>query len=149
MASDSIQFAASTLKAPNSSAAAPSQSPGTAAKSQTPGNQTEALGVRTASDAGVGGIDAAARADTSLGANGKLPAGTVDQVAKSVERINEMMQSGKQTLTFQLDDESGRMVIRVIDAQTKEMIRQIPSEETLKFAQYVDGLVGLIFNKKA
>ncbi len=75
--------------------------------------------------------------------------GTVEQVSQAVDRINEMMQDGKQTLTFQLDDDSGRMVIRVTDAQTKEVIRQIPSEETLKFAQYVDGLVGLIFNKKA
>jgi flagellar protein FlaG len=75
--------------------------------------------------------------------------GTVEQVGRAVDRINEMMQHSQQMLSFQLDDDSGRMVIRVTDAQTKEVIRQIPSEETLKFAQYVDGLVGLIFNKKA
>jgi len=74
---------------------------------------------------------------------------TYEQVTDAVERINEMMQNGKQSLKFQLDDDSGRMVIRVMDAQTDEVIRQIPSEETLKFAEYVDGLVGLIFNKKA
>ncbi|WP_295401271.1 flagellar protein FlaG [uncultured Thiocystis sp.] len=74
---------------------------------------------------------------------------TVEQVAQAVDRINQMMQNGQQTLSFQLDDDSGQMVVRVTDAQTKEVIRQIPSEETLKFAEYVDGLVGLIFNKKA
>ena len=76
-------------------------------------------------------------------------ASTFAQVAKSVDRINEMMQNGNQTLTFQLDDDSGRMVIRVMDARSKEVIRQIPSDEALQFAKYVDGLVGLIFNKKA
>ncbi|MGQ9659595.1 MAG: flagellar protein FlaG [Thermochromatium sp.] len=73
----------------------------------------------------------------------------VERLTDAVDKINEMMQQGKQMLTFQLDEESGRMVIRVIDAQTNEVIRQIPSEETLNFAKYVDGLIGLIFNKKA
>ena len=78
-----------------------------------------------------------------------MDAAIFDQVAKSVDRINEMMQNGNQTLTFQLDDDSGSMVIRVMDARSKEVIRQIPSEEALQFAKYVDGLVGLIFNEKA
>ena len=86
---------------------------------------------------------------TNANALNKDRSATVEQVSQAVDRINEMMQSGKQTLSFQLDDDSGRMVVRVTDAQTKEVIRQIPTEETLKFAEYVDGLVGLIFNKKA
>lgn len=73
----------------------------------------------------------------------------VEKLTEAVDKINELMQQGKQMLTFQLDDESGRMVVRVIDAQSQEVIRQIPSEETLNFAKYVDGLAGLIFNKKA
>ncbi|MFD2111388.1 flagellar protein FlaG [Thiorhodococcus fuscus] len=87
------------------------------------------------------------RTQTGMKAAGQTD--TYEQVTDAVERINEMMQNGKQSLKFQLDDDSGRMVIRVMDAQTDEVIRQIPSEETLKFAEYVDGLVGLIFNKKA
>lgn len=73
----------------------------------------------------------------------------VDKLSEAVDKINEMLQQGRQMLTFQLDEDSGRMVVRVIDAQTNEVIRQIPSEETLNFAKYVDGLIGLIFNKKA
>ncbi|MBK1719486.1 flagellar protein FlaG [Thiocystis violacea] len=96
-----------------------------------------------------GAVDAGLAATETPAGMGREPVGTVEQVAQAVDRINEMMQNGKQTLSFQLDDDSGRMVVRVTDAQTKEVIRQIPTEETLKFAQYVDGLVGLIFNKKA
>ncbi|EGV27943.1 flagellar protein FlaG protein [Thiorhodococcus drewsii AZ1] len=86
---------------------------------------------------------------TQAGMKAQGQTDTYEQVTDAVERINEMMQNGKQSLKFQLDDDSGRMVIQVMDAQTDEVIRQIPSEETLKFAEYVDGLVGLIFNKKA
>lgn len=83
------------------------------------------------------------------GTDGKPPAETAEQVTQAVERLNDMMQSGEQTLRFAVDDDSGRMVVRVMDAQSDEVIRQIPTEETLRFAEYVDGLVGMIFNKKA
>ncbi|NEV60296.1 flagellar protein FlaG [Thiorhodococcus minor] len=73
----------------------------------------------------------------------------LEQVTQAVDRINEMMQKGRNTLKFELDDDAGRMVVRVLDAETEELIRQIPSEETLKFAEYVEGLVGLIFNDQA
>lgn len=77
------------------------------------------------------------------------PAEMAEQVKQAVERINEMMQNGQQSLRFAVDEDSGRTVVRVMDARTEEVIRQIPSEETLRFAEYVDGLVGMIFNKKA
>ncbi len=83
------------------------------------------------------------------GTDGQSPAETAEQVTQAVERLNNMMQSGEQTLRFAVDDDSGRMVVRVIDAQTDEVIRQIPNEETLRFAEYVDGLAGMIFDKKA
>ncbi|MBK1693908.1 hypothetical protein CKO09_04030 [Chromatium weissei] len=86
---------------------------------------------------------------TPVDASGNPSPKTIEQVSQAVKRINEMMQNNQQMLTFALDQDSGRMVIRMIDSKTDELIRQIPNEETLKFAQYVDGLVGLIFNHKA
>lgn len=114
-----------------------------AAQTQTAGTQVSRPG------AAVDPLSAAGVSPGSSGGTEEVDAAIFDQVAKSVDRINEMMQNGNQTLTFQLDDDSGRMVIRVMDARSKEVIRQIPSEEALQFAKYVDGLVGLIFNEKA
>ena len=72
-----------------------------------------------------------------------------EALSAAVDKLNEMLSGKGQLLTFQVDDEAGEMVIRVIDSQTDEVIRQIPSEEALKFAQYVEGLTGLIFNAQA
>jgi flagellar protein FlaG len=41
------------------------------------------------------------------------------------------------------------MVVKVMDTQTNEVIRQFPSEETLKLAKHLEGMLGLIFNDKA
>lgn len=92
-------------------------------------------------------------------AGGSSPSGvaatdtaTIKELSEAVKKINDMLEKNKRLLTFQLDEDSGQMVVRIVDAQTEEVVRQIPSEETLKFAKYVDewvGLVGLTFNQQA
>ncbi|AFL72826.1 flagellar protein FlaG [Thiocystis violascens] len=145
MASDSFNVAAIS---PMSTAATPSR----VAQRDTSQATTPPINQAAATTAAAQTSATAERASTGPGDANPLnrdQAGSVEQIARAVDRINEMMQNGKQALSFQLDDDSGRLVIKVTDAQTKELIRQIPSEETLQFAQYVDGLAGLIFNKKA
>lgn len=77
----------------------------------------------------------------------------LEQLSSAIERINDRLRDNDQTLSFALDDESGRMVIRLTDTATNELIRQIPTEEALKFAQhideYTDRLIGLVLQQKA
>jgi flagellar protein FlaG len=40
-------------------------------------------------------------------------------------------------------------VVKVVDNDTKEVIRQIPSEEMLKIAKYIDEITGLLFKDMA
>ncbi|MAD45758.1 MAG: flagellar biosynthesis protein FlaG [Oceanospirillaceae bacterium] len=58
-----------------------------------------------------------------------------DEVQEAVSRINEYVQQTERTLDFQLDEDSGRTVIRVYDKSSSELIRQIPSELALELAQ--------------
>ncbi len=48
-----------------------------------------------------------------------------------VEASTKFMQRHQQHLSFAVDEASGRMVVSVIDSNTAELIRQIPSEELL------------------
>ncbi len=58
-----------------------------------------------------------------------------ERVQDAVSRINEYVQQTERTLDFQLDEDSGKTVIRVYDRQSDELIRQIPSELALELAQ--------------
>ena len=58
-----------------------------------------------------------------------------NEVAAAVARINDYLQKEERSLNFQLDEESGITVIKVYDATTQEIIRQIPSEEMVSLAQ--------------
>ncbi|GGY39467.1 hypothetical protein GCM10011297_10840 [Bacterioplanes sanyensis] len=65
----------------------------------------------------------------------KVEALSKEQVQDAVSRINEYVQQSERTLDFQLDEDSGKTIIRVYDSQSSELIRQIPSELALELAR--------------
>lgn len=79
---------------------------------------------------------------------------TPDELGEAVENINQFVNSQGRTLNFSVDEESGKPVVKVIDFETKEVIRQIPSEEVLTMAKAIKKLqedlgsaTGLMFDK--
>ena len=77
-----------------------------------------------------------------------------DELGEAVENINQFVNSQGRTLNFSVDEESGKPVVKVIDFETKEVIRQIPSEEVLTMAKAIKRLqedlgsaTGLMFDK--
>lgn len=56
-------------------------------------------------------------------------------VEKAVAQLNDYVQSLQRDLRFTLDDELGRAVIKVIDRNSQEVIRQIPNETALQLAR--------------
>lgn len=64
-------------------------------------------------------------------------------VEKAVENINDHLQSLGRDLSFSVDNDSGRTIIKVMDSETDEVIRQIPSEEVLNLAQYLQDVSDL------
>ena len=57
------------------------------------------------------------------------------EVEAAVARLNEFVQETERRLDFQIDEDSGRSVIRVYDKGTNELVRQIPSEQALELAR--------------
>jgi flagellar protein FlaG len=58
-----------------------------------------------------------------------------DNVSRAIENLNDYTQNLRRQLNFSVDEVTGRTVIRVIDAETQETIRQIPAEEVLVLAR--------------
>jgi len=58
-----------------------------------------------------------------------------EQVKDAVSKLNDYVQSTERTLDFQMDEDSGKTVIKVFDKTSSELIRQIPNELALELAQ--------------
>ena len=68
------------------------------------------------------------------------------QLESSVSKLNELVQSVQRDLQFTIDESSGDTVIKVLDTNTDEVIRQIPSKEVLALAQNIESLKGVLFS---
>ena len=66
-----------------------------------------------------------------------------ESLTAAVEQINSYVSSASRDLLFSVDTDSGQTVVKVTDAETKKLIRQIPNEEALKIARQLDGQLQL------
>jgi flagellar protein FlaG len=74
------------------------------------------------------------------------------ELEKAVESINDFLQSSKRSLEFSVDETSGRTVIKVMDSERDEVIRQIPPETALELMQKLrdgDGVAATGLAEKA
>lgn len=74
-----------------------------------------------------------------LSANRSVQAAGSDQeLAAAVEHLNAKIQNLNRNLEFSINKDNGEVLVKVVDAQTHELVRQIPSEEALALAQNID-----------
>lgn len=70
-------------------------------------------------------------------------------VESALDSINKTMKSLSHRLEFSVDEDSQRQVVKVVDPDTKEVIRQMPSKEALEIAKALDRLQGLLIRQQA
>lgn len=58
----------------------------------------------------------------------------------AVEKINQQLAAQQTNLTFSVDKDSGKVVVKIIDIETKKVLRQMPSEEILKINEALSNL---------
>jgi flagellar protein FlaG len=65
---------------------------------------------------------------------------TGQELTETVDYLNRFLKRFDTALQFDVDKRYGEMVVRIVDRQNQEVIRQIPSEETLAFAKFFKDL---------
>ena len=70
----------------------------------------------------------------------EAPKVSSSQLREAVDQINNFVQVVQRDLSFSVDEGSGKTIIRVVDSESGKLVRQIPSEEVLALATYLNGL---------
>lgn len=76
------------------------------------------------------------------------PALMRQKLAEAIEHLNEMAQRNNYNLNFSVDDQSNQVVVRVRDAKSGDVIRQMPNEAALRMAHHMSDLKGLLSDEK-
>ena len=74
---------------------------------------------------------------------------TKEAVAKAADQLQSFVQSMGRNLNFSVDQTTGYHVVRVINPETNEVVRQLPSEELLRLAQSMESLQNVLVSQKA
>jgi flagellar protein FlaG len=95
---------------------------------------------RSPSQGAPGAADGRIAADQPADA-AAAPVGST-QTAAAVQEINHSLKMLSTTLHFEVDQGSGETVVKVIDRDNGDVLRQIPSEATIQIARSLDKLIG-------
>lgn len=71
------------------------------------------------------------------------------EVARVVSDINKAMQALSRNIEFSVDTDSQRTIVKVIDQETREVIRQMPSVEALEIGKALQKVQGLLIRQTA
>lgn len=97
----------------------------------------------------VGGAEVSKEEAAAQAAVGEKATVSREQVESAVSTIQEFVQSVRRNVNFTLEDASGRVVVKVTDASSGDIIRQIPSEEALQLAESLEEVRSLLFKAEA
>lgn len=70
-------------------------------------------------------------------------------VEEAVQKVQKTVSALNSALQFQIDKDTDKLVIKIVDTNTKEVIKQIPPQEILEIAKALDKLQGLLVREKA
>ncbi len=85
---------------------------------------------------------AGAERQDAAAADQPLPPGErladAESLQQAVSDISAYVQNLQRDLQFRVDTDLGRTIVSVVDSETKEVIRQIPSEDVLERARFLE-----------
>ena len=74
---------------------------------------------------------------------------TREALQKAIESAHKKMQSmSNSELHFAIDDETGISTVKIVDKETGEVIRQIPSREMVEIAKSIDEMRGTLIRQR-
>jgi len=77
-----------------------------------------------------------------------VPSTTAVPLKETVQELQKILQQSAPGLELSIDKDSGEVVIKLVDTETKEVVRQFPSEEMLQVSKAIREMQGLLVSKK-
>ena len=73
----------------------------------------------------------------------------VEQVAALAEELNQAFRQIDGNFSVSVDEATGMVVVRITDAETGEIVKQVPPQQLLDASVSVEKIIGLLVNDQA
>jgi flagellar protein FlaG len=74
---------------------------------------------------------------------------SLDQAREAVNNAQNLLNTLNTGLSLVIQEEAGRVVVKVIDENTKRVIRELPPESIIKLKERLQKVRGVLFNVEA
>jgi flagellar protein FlaG len=89
------------------------------------------------------------RVDDDPGISTPEPAPTKEKLEQAAARVKDVLRGTTSRLEIEIDSDSNKAVIRILNGESGEVIRQIPAQELLDLAKHLDEPKGLLVRERA
>ncbi len=72
----------------------------------------------------------------------------MDDLKQALSEVQSAISLVTNDLQFSLDEDTGKTIVKIVDRETDEVIKQIPSEEILRIAKALDKFQGLLIRQE-
>lgn len=90
----------------------------------------------------------AATAIPKQAGTGREDSNSVKLIRDAIEKVNKVMDPVFRRLDYSIHEKTGDVLVKVINIQTDEVIREIPSEKLLDLAAKLQEMIGLNIDEK-
>lgn len=73
---------------------------------------------------------------------------SVSEVLEVVQKANAALTSNQSNLKFLVDSDNGKPIVQIVDRETQEVLKQIPSVEMLKIAKAIEKMQGVLMSRE-
>jgi len=70
------------------------------------------------------------------------------EIAEVVDRLNSGVRDMHERLSFSYHEKTHRIVVRVLNRDTNEVIREIPPREAIKLLEHIQDFLGMIVDEQ-
>ena len=89
------------------------------------------------------------RVEVDLRTSTPVPPPTREQVEQAAARVTEVLRGTTSRLEIDIDPDLHKAVIKILNGESGEIIRQIPAQELLDLAMSLDDPKGLLVSERA
>lgn len=70
-----------------------------------------------------------------------------EEIADVVDRLNSGVKDMHERLTFSIHEKTQRVVVKIINTDTNEVIRELPAREAIKLLEHIQDFLGMIVDE--
>ena len=91
---------------------------------------------------------AATSEDTAAGQGSQSDDNSNEQIKKAVEQLNKKMLNQNSEAVFGIHEATNRVTIKIVDKDTKKVIKELPAEKTLDMLARIWEMAGILVDEK-